>query len=373
MQAPQGRPRRRSQPSLRRFRMRGPGDHRRRAACRPAPVIAPYAMHEECTRLGAGDRLDYRYDSSAPVDFDIHYHEDNAPWLPSSASGRRRTAARSRRPSPATIACVASRTARRDHRLPRHACARRAAPQYARRGSQLRVAVRAAMVDRRRAQALHQLLATVRAARARRSAWKPLNSSTLGSRSFGCARANACIAVSMMPGRTVIARNRGDMCSAASERVSISSPALADAVQRLAGQRRLRRARRHVDDPPLDRTSSKTRQNRLASTIGATRLTAIDAAMSDASAVPSTPTGSSVAALLIRHSVRGASWRATASNAGADDHRRSSTSAEVARDEPVALAARGAADDERPIPSTRHSRASELERKRLAEALAKRR
>ena len=48
----------------------------------PRAVIAPYATQEECARLGAGDRLDYRYDSSAPVDFDIHYHEDNATLAP---------------------------------------------------------------------------------------------------------------------------------------------------------------------------------------------------------------------------------------------------------------------------------------------------
>jgi hypothetical protein len=48
----------------------------------PRAVIAPYAMQEQCARLAAGDRLDYRYDSSAPVDFDIHYHEDNATLAP---------------------------------------------------------------------------------------------------------------------------------------------------------------------------------------------------------------------------------------------------------------------------------------------------
>lgn len=48
----------------------------------PRAVIAPYAMQEECARLGAGDRLDYRYESSAPVDFDLHYHEDDAILAP---------------------------------------------------------------------------------------------------------------------------------------------------------------------------------------------------------------------------------------------------------------------------------------------------
>jgi hypothetical protein len=45
-------------------------------------VIAPYAMHETCARLATGDRLDYRYQSSAPLDFDIRYREDNAELSP---------------------------------------------------------------------------------------------------------------------------------------------------------------------------------------------------------------------------------------------------------------------------------------------------
>ena len=48
----------------------------------PKIEIAPYAMLEQCARLTPGDRLDYRYDSSEPVDFDIHYHEDNAVLAP---------------------------------------------------------------------------------------------------------------------------------------------------------------------------------------------------------------------------------------------------------------------------------------------------
>ena len=35
--------------------------------------IAPYAMHEECFDLALRDRLDYRYQSSEPIDFDIRY------------------------------------------------------------------------------------------------------------------------------------------------------------------------------------------------------------------------------------------------------------------------------------------------------------
>jgi hypothetical protein len=48
----------------------------------PRVVIAPYAMHEECLRLSPGDRIDYRYESSAALDFNIHYHESNAVLAP---------------------------------------------------------------------------------------------------------------------------------------------------------------------------------------------------------------------------------------------------------------------------------------------------
>jgi len=45
-------------------------------------VIAPYDVHEQCTALAAGDRLDYRFQSSAPVDFDIRYRQANAVLSP---------------------------------------------------------------------------------------------------------------------------------------------------------------------------------------------------------------------------------------------------------------------------------------------------
>ena len=59
----------------------------------PRVVIAPYGTHSECTRLARGDRLDYQYDSSAPLDFDIGYREGNDVLMPivrgpsASASG----------------------------------------------------------------------------------------------------------------------------------------------------------------------------------------------------------------------------------------------------------------------------------------------
>ena len=60
-----------------------------RAACASAPAdpdarestgqnIAPYESHEECLTLGPGDRLDYRFTSTSPIAFNIHYREANA-------------------------------------------------------------------------------------------------------------------------------------------------------------------------------------------------------------------------------------------------------------------------------------------------------
>ena len=45
-------------------------------------VIAPYQSHDECTRLARGDHLDWRYESTEPVTFSIHYREDNAVLSP---------------------------------------------------------------------------------------------------------------------------------------------------------------------------------------------------------------------------------------------------------------------------------------------------
>jgi hypothetical protein len=44
--------------------------------------IAPYAAHEECRALAPGDRLDYRFSSSSPVAFNIHYHDGKAVVMP---------------------------------------------------------------------------------------------------------------------------------------------------------------------------------------------------------------------------------------------------------------------------------------------------
>lgn len=44
--------------------------------------IAPYESHERCASVRAGDRLDYWYESSAPLHFDLRYREDNAVLAP---------------------------------------------------------------------------------------------------------------------------------------------------------------------------------------------------------------------------------------------------------------------------------------------------
>lgn len=37
--------------------------------------IAPYAFHEECATMVPGDRLDYRFEASQPVDFHLYYRD----------------------------------------------------------------------------------------------------------------------------------------------------------------------------------------------------------------------------------------------------------------------------------------------------------
>ena len=41
-------------------------------------VIAPFEFHEECMTLATGDRIDYRFESSSLLDFDIRYREGSA-------------------------------------------------------------------------------------------------------------------------------------------------------------------------------------------------------------------------------------------------------------------------------------------------------
>jgi hypothetical protein len=49
--------------------------------------LSPYGIHEECRTLAPGDRLDYRFNSTAPVAFNIHYHDGNAIVIPITHEG----------------------------------------------------------------------------------------------------------------------------------------------------------------------------------------------------------------------------------------------------------------------------------------------
>jgi hypothetical protein len=44
--------------------------------------LPPYELHRECMRLAPGDRVDYSFDSSEPVAFDIRYHDGKAVVMP---------------------------------------------------------------------------------------------------------------------------------------------------------------------------------------------------------------------------------------------------------------------------------------------------
>ena len=56
-------------------------------------VIAPYANHEACVAMARGDKLDWRYESGAPLAFEIHYRDGGTVLAPivhdasSAASG----------------------------------------------------------------------------------------------------------------------------------------------------------------------------------------------------------------------------------------------------------------------------------------------
>jgi hypothetical protein len=45
-------------------------------------ALAPYDVHEDCMELAPGDRLDYRFESSEPVAFNVHYHDGKMVVMP---------------------------------------------------------------------------------------------------------------------------------------------------------------------------------------------------------------------------------------------------------------------------------------------------
>ena len=48
----------------------------------PSVALAPYATHDACVPMRPGDRLDWSYESSTPLAFDLHYRDGNALLAP---------------------------------------------------------------------------------------------------------------------------------------------------------------------------------------------------------------------------------------------------------------------------------------------------
>jgi hypothetical protein len=71
-------------------------------ACATTPLSAPkvvrafplpsYQIQEECFTLKEGDRVEFAYKSTEPVDFNIHYHEGQAVVMPISREKSREDA-----------------------------------------------------------------------------------------------------------------------------------------------------------------------------------------------------------------------------------------------------------------------------------------
>ncbi len=47
-----------------------------------AMVLTPYEIRDECVRLAQGDRLDYTFDATEPVAFELRYREGAAALSP---------------------------------------------------------------------------------------------------------------------------------------------------------------------------------------------------------------------------------------------------------------------------------------------------
>ncbi|GIK87539.1 MAG: hypothetical protein KJ018_10945 [Burkholderiales bacterium] len=47
-----------------------------------AKALPPYQVHEECLAMAEGEAIDWRFASSAPVHFNIHYHEGKVVIMP---------------------------------------------------------------------------------------------------------------------------------------------------------------------------------------------------------------------------------------------------------------------------------------------------
>ena len=47
-------------------------------------ALPSYQIHEECFALKPGERIEYRFESTDPVDFNLYYHEGGAVVMPVS-------------------------------------------------------------------------------------------------------------------------------------------------------------------------------------------------------------------------------------------------------------------------------------------------
>lgn len=52
-------------------------------------ALASREIHEECLKLVPGDRLEYAFESTEPVDFNLHYHEGKTVVMPISREATR--------------------------------------------------------------------------------------------------------------------------------------------------------------------------------------------------------------------------------------------------------------------------------------------
>ena len=57
-----------------------------------AQPLPPYQIHEECFTLAFGDRVEFAFESSEPVAFNLHYHAGNAVVMPMVREGSREDA-----------------------------------------------------------------------------------------------------------------------------------------------------------------------------------------------------------------------------------------------------------------------------------------
>lgn len=52
-------------------------------------TLQPGKVHEACARMDKGDKRRFHWKSTAPVDFNIHYHEGNEVFFPVKSDGMR--------------------------------------------------------------------------------------------------------------------------------------------------------------------------------------------------------------------------------------------------------------------------------------------